>query len=490
MSTTIPQWLRALSLALPLALAVACDDGGPTGDTDTGDTDIGPVDADNDGYTSDVDCNDDDPAIHPDAEETDCEDPTDYNCDGETPLYADEDGDGYAACVDCRDDAKTINPGAEEVCDFLDNDCDELIDDDDDSVTDQGTWYADTDRDGFGDAEVTTLSCRQPTNYVADNTDCDDNEAAANPGEDEVCDTIDNDCDELVDDADDSITDQQEWFADTDKDELGDAESSVMACFVPDGYVANDLDCDDADAESGEAGEWYEDADKDGWGAKATRKVQCEAPAGYISVADDCNDRDAAINPMADEVCDRKDNDCDGKVDDADTDVVDAPTWYADDDEDDFGDEDDTGTASCVAPSGTVEDNTDCDDTSKAIHPDIPFDWDDDEDNDCDGSFDEDVGSETYTHDSDIQPIWNSYCTRCHGSSGGLSLASSAHSRIFGKSSSTGTAYVEPGLPEDSYIIHKLEGTASSGSKMPLGGSLPSSDITKIKVWIEEGAVK
>ena len=56
-----------------------------------------------DGHTETAgDCDDANPAIHPGAEETDCEDPVDYNCDGSTG-YDDSDGDGVAACADCDD---------------------------------------------------------------------------------------------------------------------------------------------------------------------------------------------------------------------------------------------------------------------------------------------------------------------------------------------------------------------------------------------------
>ncbi|HNH48949.1 MAG TPA: putative metal-binding motif-containing protein, partial [Myxococcota bacterium] len=50
------------------------------------------------GYVADsTDCDDGDAAVHPGAEEPDCTDPVDYNCDGSSGS-TDSDGDGYAAC--------------------------------------------------------------------------------------------------------------------------------------------------------------------------------------------------------------------------------------------------------------------------------------------------------------------------------------------------------------------------------------------------------
>ncbi|MBK8081687.1 MAG: hypothetical protein IPK25_16295 [Saprospiraceae bacterium] len=46
----------------------------------------------------------------------------------------------------------------------------------------QNTYYADTDNDGYGDASVTTMACSPPSGYVADNTDCNDNNVLINPG--------------------------------------------------------------------------------------------------------------------------------------------------------------------------------------------------------------------------------------------------------------------------------------------------------------------
>jgi hypothetical protein len=106
---------------------------------------------------------------------------------------ADADNDGFDASVDCDDSDADINPDADEICDGLDNNCDDEIDEA--TATDAGTWYADSDLDSYGDANTSMIACDMPEGYVEDGTDCDDTSELVNPAAAEVCDGIDNDCD-------------------------------------------------------------------------------------------------------------------------------------------------------------------------------------------------------------------------------------------------------------------------------------------------------
>jgi hypothetical protein len=158
--------------------------------------------------------------------------------------------------------------------------------------------------------------------------DCNDSEPAINPDATEVCDGVDNDCSGAIDDG-------------------------VLSVF-------------------------YADGDGDGYGDPAISVEACEAPAGFVTDDTDCTDS--------------SDYNCDGLSDDAD-DSIDASTqtgWYGDGDGDGYGDAAGAATLQCEAPSGTVADHTDCDDTSADVNPAAAEVCDEaDVDEDCSGAADD-----------------------------------------------------------------------------------------------------
>ncbi len=347
--------MRALLTASALLLI-------STGCGDKDDTGAAVVDGDGDGIMTDVDCDDGDPEV------------------GAGSLwYTDVDGDGYGdsdsgalACEqpsgtteiggDCDDGDAAVNPAATEVCDDadLDEDCDGLVDDAD--AVDASTllaFYTDGDGDGYGaiGAEV-SLAC-DPIDGLADNaTDCDDEDAAVNPGATEVCDeaNIDEDCSGFADDDDPGV------------------DASTMPT-------------------------WYQDADLDGYGNLHGETVaSCEDPTdiygAWVAEGLDCDDGDASINPDGQELCDEGDvdEDCDGLADDADDSVdldASAVLWYPDADMDGYGDADDAGTLYCDDPSDATDwwtlDATDCDDGDLSVSPAEAEICNDGVDNDCSG---------------------------------------------------------------------------------------------------------
>jgi hypothetical protein len=113
----------------------------------------------------------------------------------------DRDGDGYGADVDCNDDNAAVHPDADELCDGVDNDCNGTIDDE---ALDATMRYLDTDGDGFGDPDQGLAVCEQADDRVDDATDCDDTNADIHPdATEQYYDDIDQNCDGLSDfDAD------------------------------------------------------------------------------------------------------------------------------------------------------------------------------------------------------------------------------------------------------------------------------------------------
>jgi len=82
----------------------------------------------------------------------------------------------------------------------------------------------------------------------------------------------------------------------------------------------------------------------------------------------------------------------------------------------------------------------------------------------------------------------------CHdaSASGGLNLSDGvAYAMLVDVPSSqvAGIDRVEPGSPVNSYLIRKIEGTASVGQQMPPGGTLPQPVIDVVRQWITDGAI-
>ena len=355
------------------------------------------------GYVSDnTDCDDGRALSNPGATEY-CNG-FDDNCNGQTDestasgaatWYLDADRDTYGngaisqvACTqpsgyvsdntDCNDGSSSAYPNATELCDGLDNDCDGAIDEN--SSANAGTWYRDADADGFGTSATSTLSCSQPTGYVSNATDCNDNRAASYPGAPEYCNGYDDDCDGTTDE--DASLDVRTWYQDADSDNYGNSSVVDYDCAQPTGYVEDNTDCNDSralsnpgateycngfdddcdgytdESSAADAVTWYRDADTDSYGLSSVSQVSCSQPVGYVSNSTDCSDLDATAYPGASEYCDGVDDDCDGTIDDN---PVDGDTWYRDVDGDTFGVSTSTAIA-CSQPSGYTDNTYDCND--------------------------------------------------------------------------------------------------------------------------------
>lgn len=231
------------------------------------------------GFISDnTDCDDSDALEHPNQTWFKDTDGDDYS-DGTTNTAACTRPSGYfasseliATTGDCDDGVASINPGASEVCNGLDENCN---DQKDEGV--KNTYYGDGDEDGYGDPNNSTQACTTPIGFVTNNTDCDDTNPLEHPG--------------------------QTWYKDADADGYSDGGTNTASCTRPGGYyLASELtatsgDCDDGDSDELPNQIWYQDIDGDGYGNSDISAQSCSKPDGYVINNTDCDENDGEIYP-------------------------------------------------------------------------------------------------------------------------------------------------------------------------------------------------
>ncbi len=269
-------------------------------------------DLDQDGYVNAEDCDDDNAEINPGQSEQ-VYNGIDDDCDPDT-LDDDLDGDGYDLVEDCDDSNANINPGITETCNDLDDNCNNEIDE----GLSLATYYLDADGDGYGDVTQFVTDCAQPVGYVIPSTDCNDQDPNVNPASVDIPDNgVDEDCDGM--DASDFVDADGDGF--TNETDCNDNDPSIYPGAIE---VCDQLDnnCDGQVDEGLALNIYFEDADDDGFGNGSSFMESCQTfLTGYVTNAEDCDDGNANINPDADEEpYNGLDDDCDAATLDDDLD--------------------------------------------------------------------------------------------------------------------------------------------------------------------------
>lgn len=207
------------------------------------------------------------------------------------PTYWDQDDDGWSERKgDCDDTNAAVYPGAEEVCNMVDDDCNNVMDD----GLPTSAWYYDQDEDGYGgntfdDGPVYSCGGFWPfTSPTGD--DCNDNDAQTYPEAQEICDGLDQNCDSFGS-PQGCDADEDGYFAgyegiDVDVD-CDDADASVYPD-RPEECDGKDNDCD---------GTVDENIEIEGGGVYPSWMCEDGDGDGYFETQGDCDDYDETMYP-------------------------------------------------------------------------------------------------------------------------------------------------------------------------------------------------